>query len=97
VPYQVIASCRDQRTRDFTAGKWVRAFSGIERSARLRLDRLEAATELSDLAALRGNRLEALGGDRKGQYSIRINNGESVWSGRTERRDPRNVEIVDYH
>ena len=44
-----------------------------ERPALLKLDRLEAATALKDLAALPGNRLEALKGDRKGQYSIRIN------------------------
>jgi toxin HigB-1 len=37
------------------------------------LDRLESATALEDLAALPGNRFEALVGDRKGQYSIRIN------------------------
>jgi len=45
---------------------------GIERSARLKLDRLEAAAKLSDLAVLPGNRFEALKGDRKGQYGIRI-------------------------
>jgi antitoxin HigA-1 len=42
-------------------------------TARLKLDRLEAAVELRDLSALPGNRLEALKGDRKGHYSIRIN------------------------
>ena len=51
----------------------MRAFSAIERTARLKLDRLEAATELKDLAVLPGNRFEALTGDRKGQYSIRVN------------------------
>jgi proteic killer suppression protein len=69
----VIVSYRDKRTRDFASGKPVKAFSGIERAARLKLDRLEAAAELRDLSALPGNRLEALKGDRKGQYSIRIN------------------------
>jgi len=54
-------------------GKRVKAFAGIERSARLKLDRLEAATSLQDLAALPGNRFESLKGHRKGQYSIRIN------------------------
>ena len=57
----------------FAAGKRVKAFSGIERSAQLKLDRLEAAVSLKDPAALPGNRLEALKHDRKGQYSIRIN------------------------
>jgi proteic killer suppression protein len=68
----MIVSYRDKRTRDFAAGKWVKAFSGIERSARLKLDRLEIAVMLKDLAALPGNRFEALIGDRKGQYCIRI-------------------------
>jgi len=94
----VIVSYRDKRTRDFAAGKRVKAFSGIELAARLKLDRLEAAVELKDLAALPGNRLEALKGDRKGQYSIRINDQWRVcfeWSGGSS--GPTNVEIVDYH
>ena len=76
----------------------MRAFSGIERSARMRLDRLEAATSLRDLSALPGNRFESLAGDRKGQYSIRINDQWRVcfeWPDGTS--GPSNVEIVDYH
>ena len=69
----MIVSYRDKRTADFAAGKRVEAFSGIDRPTRLKLDRLEAATRLKDLAALPGNRFEALLGDRKGQYSIRVN------------------------
>src|SRR5438876_4788643 len=69
----MIVGYRDKRSREFGAGQRVKAFSGIERSARMKLDRLEAATSLKDLAALPGNRFEALSGDRKGQYSIRIN------------------------
>jgi len=94
----VILSYRDNRTRDFAAGKRVKAFSGIERSARLKLDRMEAATSLRDLAALPGNRFEVLVGDRKGQYSIRINDQWRIcfeWVDRA--RGPSNVEIVDYH
>jgi len=75
----VIVSYRDRRTEDFAAGKRVKAFSGIERSARLKLDRLEAAAVLRDLAVLPGNRFEALAGDRKGQYSIRINDPVRIW------------------
>jgi len=94
----MIVSHRDKRTRDFAAGKRVRGFSGIERPARLKLDRLEAAAALQDLAALPGNRFKALGGDRKGQYSIRINDR---WRICLEWPDgapgPSNVEIVDYH
>ena len=62
----MIVSYRDKRTSDFATGKRVKAFSGIVRSARLKLDRLEAAASLKDLAALPGNRFEALIGDRKG-------------------------------
>ena len=94
----MILSYRDNRTRDFAAGKRVKAFSGIERSARLKLDRMEAATSLRDLAALPGNRFEVLVGDRKGQYSIRINDQWRIcfeWVDRA--RGPSNVEIVDYH
>jgi proteic killer suppression protein len=64
--------------------------------ARTRLIRLHAAERLEDLAAIRGNRLEALKGDRKGQYSIRINDRYRIcfhW----EEKGPCNVEIVDYH
>jgi proteic killer suppression protein len=94
----MIVSYRDKRTRDFAAGKRIKAFSGIERAARLKLDRLEAASVLKDLAALPGNRLEALIGDRKGQYSIRINDQWRVcfeWPDGSP--GPSNVEIVDYH
>jgi len=94
----VIASYRDKRTADFAAGKRVKAFSGIERSARMKLDRLEAAITLRDLAALPGNRLEALKGDRKGQYSIRVNDQWRIcfeWA--SPAPGPSSVEIVDYH
>src|SRR5439155_26050642 len=82
----MIVSYRDKRTEDFAAGKRVKAFSGIERSARLKLDRLEAATSLRDLPALPGNRFEALVGDRKGQYSIRINDQWRICFERSEER-----------
>jgi proteic killer suppression protein len=94
----VIVGYRDKRTGDFAAGKRVKAFSGFERSARLKLDRLEAATSLRDLAVLPGNRFEALIGDRKGQYSIRINDQWRIcfeWPGGA--LGPSRVEIVDYH
>ncbi|HEV3481546.1 MAG TPA: type II toxin-antitoxin system RelE/ParE family toxin [Candidatus Acidoferrales bacterium] len=94
----MVVSYRDKRSRDFAAGKRVKTFSGFERSARLKLDRLEAATSLKDLAALPGNRFEALRGDREGQYSIRINDQWRIcfeWPDRS--LGPSNVEIVDYH
>ena len=94
----MIVSYRDRRTADFAAGNRVKALSGIERPARLKLDRLEAAHTIKDLAALPGNRFEALKGDRKGQYSIRINEQWRIcfeWPETSPR--PTNVEIVDYH
>jgi proteic killer suppression protein len=94
----MIVGYKGQRTRAFAAGKRVKGFSGIERQARLKLDRLEAATSLNDLAALPGNRFEALKGDRQGQYSIRINDQWRIcfaWPAAAQ--GPENVEIVDYH
>lgn len=94
----MIVSYRDKRTRDFAQGKRVKAFSAIERGARLKLDRLEAAVTVRDLAILPGNRFEALKGDRKGQYSIRINDRWRIcfeWDLGTS--GPSDVEIVDYH
>ena len=94
----MIVSFCDKRTRDFAAGERVKAFSGIERAARLKIDRLEAATALQDLAALAGNRFEALKGDRKGQYSIRVNDQWRIcfeWPKGSP--GPQNVEIIDYH
>jgi toxin HigB-1 len=94
----MILSFRDKRTRDFADGKRVKALSGVERSARLKLDRLEAAASLTDLAALPGNRFESLKGDRKGQYSVRINDQWRICFEWPERSlGPINVEIVDYH
>jgi len=94
----VIVSYRNKRTRDFAAGNRVKAFEALERSARLKLDRLDAATSLRDLAALPGNRFEALAGDRKGQFSIRINDRWRIcfeWADGSP--GPSNVEIADYH
>jgi len=94
----MVLTCRDKRTRDFAAGKKIKAFSGFERAARLKLDRMEAATSLKDLNALPGNRFEAMKGDRKGQYSIRINDQWRIcfeWP--QGAKGPSSIEIVDYH
>jgi len=73
-----------------------RRFQAVARGAKRKLDHLHAATSLADLAAVPGNRLEALAGERAGQHSIRINDqwricftwkdGDAYW-----------VEIADYH
>jgi toxin HigB-1 len=94
----VILGYRDSRTRDFASGEWVKAFSGIELSARLKLDRLEAAVMLRDLSVLPGNRFEASKGDRRGQFSIRINKRWRIgFEWREGASGPSSVEIVDYH
>jgi len=94
----MIVSFRDKRTREFAEGRYIKAFSGFSRQAELKLDQLEAATAVQDLAALPGNRLEALKAGRKGQFSIRINDQWRIcfeWPSKSP--GPLNVEIVDYH
>jgi toxin HigB-1 len=94
----MIVSYRDKKTERFASGEHIREFSGFARQAEVRLDRLEAATSLRDVAALPGNRLEALKGNRAGQYSIRINDQWRICFEWPERSPgPINVEIVDYH
>jgi len=56
----MIVSYRDGKTERFADGKRVKDFSSFARQAELRLERLDAAMSLRDLAALPGNRLEAL-------------------------------------
>lgn len=94
----MILSYRDKRTERFAAGERIKEFSGFARQAEIRLDRLDAATSLADLAALPGNRLEALKGDRQGQHSMRINDQWRIcfeWA--PGAAGPSGVEIVDYH
>lgn len=94
----MILSYRDARTRRFAQGERINVFEPFRRQAEDRLERLEAATALSDLAALRGNRLEKLAGDRRGQWSIRINDQWRICFEWNEKmRGAHNVEIVDYH
>ena len=96
--FKMIVNYRDKRTERFAAGGHVKAFSGFARQAEIRLDRLETATSLADLGALPGNRLEALKGDRAGQYSIRVNDQWRICFAWPEGSPgPQAVEIVDYH
>jgi toxin HigB-1 len=93
----MIVSFRDRRTREFAEGKRVKGFARFERKAEMRLDQLDSAMSLQDLD-LPGNRLEALKGGRKGQYSIRINDQWRIcfeWPKGAP--GPVKVEIVDYH
>src|ERR1022692_4171404 len=69
----MIRSFRCRETKAIYQGYGSRRFRGIEEQARKRLRWLAAATSLTDLGAIRGNRLETLKGDRTGQHSIRVN------------------------
>jgi proteic killer suppression protein len=69
----MIRSYRDKDAERFAAGDKVRQWEPFRRQVEKRLRILDAATSLRDLAALNSNRLEALRGNRKAQYSIRIN------------------------
>ncbi len=73
-----------------------RKYSNIERIALRKLDMINAAINVETLKIPPGNRLEALKGNRQGQYSIRINDQWRIcfkWEG----QDAYDVEIVDYH
>jgi proteic killer suppression protein len=80
---------------------WERRFvkgvpNDIMKSANRKLMQIHNARSVDDLRAPPGNRLERLAGDRKGQYSIRINDQWRIcfrWHG----GDAYDVEIVDYH
>ena len=77
-------------------GKRPRRFRNIENVAQRKLQMLDDAMDLRDLASPQGNRLEALKGNRAGQHSIRINGQWRVCFVWTV-AGPDNVEIVDYH
>jgi proteic killer suppression protein len=93
----VIESFADKRTAALFAGHVVRALPNqIQSRARAKLLAIDAAKQLDDLGTPPGHRLEALHGDRRGQYSVRINDH---WRICFEWREGAawNVEIVDYH
>ena len=94
----MILGYADRDTETFFRGGSVRRFGGFADQARKRLRILNAATSLNDLRALPSNRLEALGGDRRGQYSVRINLQWRLcfrWDAGAS--GPDAVEIVYYH
>jgi proteic killer suppression protein len=93
----VIRSFADTETQRFYAtGKSRRYPPAIRTRAAMRLLQLDAATRLDDLRLPPSNRLEPMKGDRRGQWSIRINNQWRVCF-RFEGGDAFDVEIVDYH
>jgi proteic killer suppression protein len=96
-----IKNFRDKATEDINYGRSTKAAlrklpSELHKKAQIKLARLGAVCSLDDLRGLRGNRLEALRGDRKGQFSIRINDQYRIcfhW----DDQNACEVEIVDYH
>jgi len=94
----MIRSYRDRDTERLAEGEKIRQWEPFRRQAEKRLRILDATGSLGDLAALNSNRLEALKGTRKGQYSIRVNNQwRSRFNWSKDEPGPSNVEIVDYH
>jgi proteic killer suppression protein len=92
----MIKSFKSADTEALSKGTRVRRFVNIEAIARRKLRQLDIAARLSDLKVPPGNRLEALKGDRVGQYSIRINDQWRVCFRWTE-AGAEDVEIADYH
>lgn len=91
----MIKGFKCKKTARLFNGERVPAFSGFSRQADKRLRILDATETLDALKALPSNRFEALSGDRKGQYSIRVNKQWRVcfeWE-----EGAHEVEIVDYH
>ena len=86
--------CRD--TEALFNGKRVARFVNIERVALRKLVQLDLALIIEDMRAPPGNRLEALKGDRAGQWSVRINDQWRVCF-RFENGNELDVEIADYH
>ena len=92
----MIRSFRDAKTEKLFSDQDVPKFRSIERAARRKLLYLHRARNIEDLRVPPGNRLEALKGDRRGQYSIRINDQWRIcffWKD----GDALDVEITDYH
>ena len=92
----MISSFKDKDTQELYENGTSRRFSSILRVALRKLDMIAAATQVETLRVPPGNRLEALAGDRNGQWSIRVNDQWRIcfrWNG----GNAEDVEIVDYH
>jgi proteic killer suppression protein len=92
----MIRSFRSAATEKIFNQESVREFRNIESVALRKLLHINRAKSLHDLAAIPGNRLESLSRDRKGQYSIRVNDQYRICFAWKD-GDAYDVEIVDYH
>jgi proteic killer suppression protein len=92
----MIVTFRDRDTHGLFSGERVNRFRAFADQAIRRLQVLDQATSVGDLASLRSNRFEALKGDRKGQFSIRVNLQWRICF-RFKDGEAHDVEIVDYH
>jgi proteic killer suppression protein len=92
----MIRSFKDKDALALFEGKRVRRYRAIEKQVQNRLQYLDAAVTLTDLAARPSNRFERLSGNRKGQCSIRINDQWRLCF-RWTAQGPEDIEIVDYH
>ncbi|WP_129139976.1 type II toxin-antitoxin system RelE/ParE family toxin [Modicisalibacter coralii] len=92
----MIISFKCGDTEKLASGRRVKRFVSCERVALRKLRQLQLANQLDDLKVPPGNRLEALRGDRRGQYSIRINQQFRLCF-RWTKAGAEDVEIVDYH
>jgi proteic killer suppression protein len=93
----MIRSFADKQTAAIFAGHAVRGLpQDIQKRARIKLKMIDAAKELLDLRSPPGNRLEELRGDRKGFYSVRVNDQWRICFAWVD-GEALDVELVDYH
>ena len=93
----MIKNFADKKSEKVYIGEYSKEYSlEIQNQARKKLRMINNAINLEDLKVPPGNKLESLKGNRKGQYSIRINDQWRIcfiWKG----NNAHSVEIVDYH
>jgi proteic killer suppression protein len=93
-----MAKFRDKRVERFAEGRFIKAFSSFERTLERRLRAIDDATTLQDIRSVKGHHLEALVGDRFGQYSIKINDQFRIcFTWPDDKTGAQEIEVTDYH
>ncbi len=92
----MILSFKGKRTEQIWEGRAPRMDAALQRKAQLKLRYIEVAVDVNDLRTPPGNRLEKLGGNRKGTYSIRVNQQYRICF-RWTPHGAEEVEFTDYH